>query len=449
MTFSTHDPFLGKDLKSFEYDTSEQIQMKLERLKKSQSKWKDFTALQRGQHVKDLAAKIETHKNDLARICSQEMGKPISQSRSEVEKCVMALKTMADMAPDFLKVQTVSAHYKQTQVVPDPVGVVFSIQPWNFPFWQVLRMSACAWMAGNVVLLKHANLVAGSAEKLGEILEDPQMPLLLNSRMSHEQAAEVMTSRNVQMVTFTGSTRGGKSVAESAGRNLKKCVLELGGSDAYIVLEDCDLDLAVQTCVKTRLINTGQSCIAGKRFFIHSSIYESFRAQFLRELSQMKAGNPLEESTQVGPLASSQFVESLEKQIQNAVSQGAQFYSVAPRKQNFSSRGVLDFGQNLKGFETEELFGPVALFYRFDQVDDVISVINEGPYGLGSGVFTQDNSKAQQIAAKVRVGTFTINSFVQSDPRAPFGGVRDSGFGREMGVQGLHDFVSWKVVGQA
>lgn len=449
MSFSTHDPYLNQDLQSFEYDSSEIIQMKLLRLQKSQSKWHLFSPEQRAKVVIELATKVEAHKEELARLCSKEMGKPVLQSRSELEKCIFALKTLAEFAPEALKQQTVSAHYKKTQIVPDSMGVVFSIQPWNFPYWQILRMSACAWMAGNVVLLKHSNLVAGSAKRLGEILDDPEIPLLINSPMNHDQAAEVIASPIVKMVTFTGSTKGGKAIAETAGRNLKKCVLELGGSDAYIVMKDCDLELAVKTCVKSRLINTGQSCIAGKRFFIESSLYETFRTQFLQEMSQMKAGNPLDESTQLGPLASSKFVDGIEEQIQKAIESGAKFHSVASRKDNFSSRGVLDFDKNLNGFEKEEIFGPVALFYRFEKLEDVIKVINEGPFGLGSGVFTQDMKKAHEIASAVNVGTFTINSFVQSDPRVPFGGTRESGFGREMGIQGLYDFVNWKVVGQA
>lgn len=449
MGFSTHNPFLDKEISSYSYDTNDVIQEKLRRLQESQHQWQSLSLEKRAQRIQSLARRIENNKEELAKMATLEMGKPIRQARAEVEKSILALRTISEMGKQVLKSREVEAHYKKTEVRAEPLGVIFSIQPWNFPYWQALRMAACAWTAGNVILLKHANLVAGSAELLEKILDDGEPPLLINSRMSHEQAALIMSSRRVHGVTFTGSTKGGRSVAQAAGYGLKKCIMELGGSDAYIVMEDSDLDQAAQICVKARLINSGQSCVAAKRFFIEDTVAEEFRKKFLNYMSQQKVGNPLDEDTDVGPLASPQFVQSFEKQLTVAQELGARFYEVAPANKNFSSRGVLDFVENLKGFEEEELFGPVALFYRFQDVNQVVQVLNDGVYGLGAGVFTKNQNLADELSRKIHVGTFTVNSFVQSDPRTPFGGTRDSGFGREMGVEGLSEFVSWKVVGQA
>lgn len=449
MGFSTFNPYLEKEIANYEYDSNESIQNKLIRLQESQEHWQRLDPEARALRVRQLASQVEAAAEKLALQASMEMGKPLLQARAEVEKCVLALRTLADFAPAALRPRQASAQYKSTQVMAEPLGVILSIQPWNFPYWQILRMAACSWMAGNVILLKHANIVAGCADLLESVLNDGNAPLLLNSRMSHDQAALIMSSRRVNAVTFTGSTKGGRAVAQAAGYGLKKCVMELGGSDAYVVMADADLKLAASTCVKARLINSGQSCIAGKRFFVEHSIVEEFRKLFLDELSKRKAGDPLSEDTEIGPLASPQFVQSFEKQIKVAQESGAQFFEVAKVQKNFSSRGVLDFGTNLKGFEEEELFGPVAQFYRFQKLEDVIHVVNEGVYGLGGGIFTTNPETAKLASAQMKVGTFTVNSFVQSDPRVPFGGTRDSGFGREMGVEGLHDFVSWKVVGQS
>lgn len=449
MSFFTYDPFQQKQLQAYEYDSEAVIQSKLRQLQESQKTWGELSVVERAKYVRELAQRVSLCKERLATQASREMGKPISQSRTEVEKCVFALKSIAELAPEVLKSRSGESRYKATCVYPEPLGVVFSIQPWNFPYWQILRMAACAWMAGNVILLKHSNVVAGCAELLEQVLKrEGEKPLLLSSHMTHEQAALVMNSKLVQAVTFTGSTRGGRQVAQAAGYGLKKCVLELGGNDAYIVMADCDLEHAVKTCVQSRIINSGQSCIAGKRFFIDERIFKKFLELFTIEMRKQSSGNPFEEDVQVGPLAQPQFVESFEKQIQNAKDLGAEFIETFSRDGNFSSRGVLNFSDNLKAFEEEEVFGPVALMYRFKDVDHLIEVLNEGPFGLGAGIMTQDMQLAESVAQRVRVGTFVVNNFVQSDPRIPFGGTKDSGFGREMGAEGLCDFVSWKVVGK-
>jgi succinate-semialdehyde dehydrogenase/glutarate-semialdehyde dehydrogenase len=415
-------------------------------------KWRLKSVSERAVVVKKIAGNLRANKEKLARQATLEMGKPITQALGEVEKCAGALETLANLAVENLKSREVAAQFKKTTIQPDAYGIVFSIQPWNFPYWQAFRMAACAWMAGNLVALKHSDEVAGCADLIEQMSEVDGIKYLLNIRVSHDDAAEIMKSNRIQMVTFTGSTKGGRTVAQTAGGALKKCVLELGGSDAYIVMPDCDLELAAKTCVQARLVNSGQSCIAGKRFFIHESLFNEFKKRFMQYLSEQKVGDPEKPETTVGPLAAVRFKKALEDQVSRAIISGASLEWTQfdlPKVGCFTQLGILDFGSNLKAFETEEVFAPVASLYQFKNVMDVIDVINHGPYGLGGGLFAKDQKLIDEISKKIQVGTFAVNSFVQSDARVPFGGFRESGLSREMGLEGLHDFVAWKVVGQA
>ena len=452
MPIKTTNPTNQSFIKNYELHSTAEAFEKIRAFATQQLEWKTKPVEERAKVIKKLASQIRDQKEILAKQATLEMGKPITQSLAEVEKCIGALETMADLAAKNLLQKEVPAHYRKTIVRPEPYGLVFSIQPWNFPYWQALRMAACAWMAGNLVVLKHSGIVAGCAELIEKVSEVDGKKLLLNLRLAHADTAEVIKSPLIQAVTFTGSTTGGKNIAEAAGGALKKCVLELGGSDAYIVLPDCDLELAVKTCVQSRLINSGQSCIAGKRFFVHDQIFIEFKKRFKETMQTYKVGDPMNPETQVGPLAAQKFVQQLQEQTKRANFAGAKLEWMnhsLPEGGYFSQLGVLDFGSNLKVFENEEVFGPVASLYRFTNLDEVISVINAGPFGLGSGIFTQDMALAEKVAEQIQVGTFTINSFVQSDARVPFGGVKESGIGREMGLEGLHDFVAWKVVGHA
>lgn len=448
MKFKTVNPYTNQELKEYSYHSLHETWEILKTLQKTQKKWADLSPSNRGLILKKMALNFEAEKEVLARQASLEMGKPIVSARAEVEKSIRALTTLAEMAPQVLKEKKVQAHYTETTIVPEPMGVVFSIQPWNFPYWQVLRMAATSMMAGNVILLKHSDQVAGCAELLQKICDRSEYQLLKSVRLTHEDAARVIDSPLVNMITFTGSTQGGRSVAQSAGRALKKCVLELGGSDAYIVMKDADLPNAIKLCAQARLVNTGQSCVAGKRFFIHQDIKEKFLEGFLKAMREFKKGNPLDETTQLGPLAQIRFHKQVLEQIKIATQLGAQLLIAQKEEAPFSPVGVLDFGADLKAFQDQEIFGPMALFYEFENVEDVIEVVNQGPFGLGGGVFTLNLEEAQRISNRVQVGSFAINTSTQSDPRLPFGGVRDSGYGREMGVEGVLDFVSHKVIGR-
>jgi succinate-semialdehyde dehydrogenase/glutarate-semialdehyde dehydrogenase len=272
----------------------------------------------------------------------------------------------------------------------------------------------------------------------------------VNLRLTHDDAAAVIRSRWVSLVTLTGSTRAGKQIGKVAGEALKKQVLELGGSDAYIIMPDCDIEISATACAQARLTNSGQSCIAAKRFFVHESIYDKFRHLFLQNLKKAKLGHPSEADVQIGPMAAKKFADEIKRQINLALDTGAEFIEAQAPFENrpgFAPVGILDFGTKLNAFENEEVFGPVACFYKFKNVDDVVTAVNEGPYGLGGGIYSTDEAEALRIASLMEVGTFTVNTWVQSDARVPFGGRKESGLSYELGSMGLNEFVHWKVIG--
>lgn len=449
--FQTTNPFTKKIIETYQYEKLSDVLAKIKNFSRHQNNWAEMNLQQRGTHLKKVAVRLQQQKSRLAQQMTDEMGKPIAQSIAEINKCATGLEKYVELTSSIQIETTLAAHYKKTLLRAEPYGLIFSIQPWNFPFWQVFRMASAAWMAGNLVVLKHSNVTAGCAALIEQICDIDGLPLILNVRVTHEDAAEIVRAPEIHMVTLTGSTRAGRQIGAVAGESLKKQLFELGGSDAYIVLADCKLDEAVKNCVKSRMTNSGQSCIAAKRFFIQDSIFSEFKEKFLAELSSYAMGDPNDTKTQVGPLAANSFVKGLKEQLQKATSEGAEFTSVAtdnPDEAVFSPMGVLDFGANLRGFEKEELFGPVAQLYKFSDVNAVIRTINDGIYGLGGAVFTESHEEAQRIANAMQVGMVAINSTVQSDARAPFGGTKSSGIGRESGLVGFNDFICWKVVGE-
>jgi succinate-semialdehyde dehydrogenase/glutarate-semialdehyde dehydrogenase len=309
-------------------------------------------------------------------------------------------------------------------------------------------MACGALASGNLILLKHSDLTSACAELIEEIFCVDGIKLITNLRISHQTVEFLMSTREFEMVTFTGSTEGGRKVAALAGASIKKSLLELGGSDAYIFDESCEADFSVEKAVQSRLINTGQSCIAGKRFYVHESQFEFILQKFAAHLRSKKQENPLFENADLGPLAHDRFVEKLEKQIDEAIVIGAKWIQTHSgiREHGFSKAGILNFSNDLRAFEQEELFGPVALFYSYSKLDDVIDALNAGPFALGAGLFTQSKSSAQKVAADLKVGTFVVNDFVKSDVRVPFGGMRESGYGAELGAVGVNEFVIWRSI---
>ena len=413
--------------------------------------WKSKSFDERAACFKTLAEELRKNKRVFAELITQEMGKPVLQAGAEIEKCAWVCEYYADHAGEMLLPQGIEAGHKKSFIQYDPLGVVFSIMPWNFPFWQVFRFAAPAMMAGNTVILKHAAITTRCAMEIERLFMDCDFVdnAFRSIVIENEQAETLISDPTIQAVTITGSTQGGKAVAEICGRHMKKCVMELGGSDPYIILDDCNLDNAVKKCVESRMINNGQSCVAAKRFIVLSSIKEKFEQKVLAEMQKYKMGDPLNPDFTYGPLARLDLKENLFRQVIESQDQGAttlwQDETQIEQGFYFPATVLTDVTPGMPAFD-EELFGPVVAIIEAQDEDDAIYLANETKYGLGAGVFSEDRERAERIAQKLNAGSVFINGFVKSDPRLPFGGIKESGFGRELSDFGIKEFVNVKTV---
>lgn len=394
---------------------------------------------------------IEGDKKAFAKIMTTEMGKPIKAAVSEAEKCAWVCRYYAENAQHQLADQRVETNAGKSYVKFQPLGPVLAVMPWNFPFWQVFRFAAPALMAGNVGLLKHASNVPQCALAIEEIFARAGFPqgafqtLLIGS----DAVEGILNDPRVVAATLTGSEPAGRSVASIAGKQIKKTVLELGGSDPFIVMSSANLDEAVTTAVKARTINNGQSCIAAKRFIVATEIYEEFERRFVDEMHALRIGDPMEESTDIGPLATPQIVKDLEEQVQKAVAAGARVLTGGKRPGrpgNFFEPTVLVDVDLKAPVSCEEIFGPVAMLFRASGIDEAIQIANATPFGLGSAAWTNDAKEQTQFIEELEAGSVFINGMVASDPRLPFGGVKHSGYGRELAEFGIREFVNIKTV---
>ena len=386
-----------------------------------------------------------------ARIITQEMGKPLAQSRAEIDKCAGVCRHMASIAPHVLADEVIEAGFRQSRVTYEPLGVILSIMPWNFPLWQFFRFAAPALVAGNGVLLKHAPTTMGSALFAERLCHEAGLPPGLVSALLIDvpEVEHVIANPLVAAVTFTGSTRAGRSVAQIAARHIKPAVLELGGSDAYIVLDDADMDVAVEACVAGRLLNAGQSCIGAKRYVVHRSLHDEFTARVAKRFDAAVVGSPLDELTEVGPIAREDLRDVLLDQVRRAIDHGAR--RVTQRNPEDVPAGgwyvppmlLIGVDPSNPAFR-EELFGPVATVTVFDTDHEAIALANDTEYGLGNAVFTRDADRAQRVAECLESGTVFINDFVRSHAALPFGGIKASGYGRELGRWGMLEFVNVK-----
>lgn len=401
--------------------------------------------------MKRAAQILENDKTDLARLMTVEMGKPLKAAIAEAEKCAWVCRYYAENAQNYLAEQTVETNATQSYVSFQPLGPILAVMPWNFPFWQVFRFAAPALMAGNVGLLKHASNVPQCALAIEDIFRRAGFPagafqtLLIGS----EAVASILMDGRVVAATLTGSEPAGRSVASTAGQYLKKTVLELGGSDPFIVMSSANVDKAVETAVKARTINNGQSCIAAKRFIVADEIYDEFAAKFVQGMEALSIGDPMEESTDIGPLATPQIVNDLTHQVEKAIASGARVLTGGhklDRPGNFFEPTVLDSLDPSTSISCEEIFGPVAILYRVTNIQDAILLANATPYGLGSAAWTNDNAEQQTFIRELDAGSVFINGMVASDPRLPFGGVKNSGYGRELAEFGIREFVNIKTV---
>lgn len=423
-----------------------------ERLAKAAQRFASYRHVSFGDRahwLAEAAAILESDVERLARLMTGEMAKPIRAAREEVLKCAAGCRYYAENAETLLRDEAIATPVRKSFVRHQPVGVVLAIMPWNFPLWQVIRFAAPALMAGNVGLLKHAANVPGCAVALEDLFRRAGFPdgcfqtLLIDSK----RVGDVIDDPRVAAVTLTGSEAAGIDVAARAGRQIKKTVLELGGSDPFIVLASANLDKAAATGVKARMVNNGQSCIAAKRFIVEASVYDEFKTRFVAGVSALKVGDPFEESTDVGPLATSAIRDGVVDQVKRAVADGARLLCGGQATEgNFVTPGVLEEVPRASKVFREEVFGPVAMLFRVRDVDEAISVGNDSPFGLGASVWTGDPDEANRVVNELETGQVFVNEMVASDPRLPFGGVKRSGYGRELSRDGILEFVNRKTI---
>jgi len=446
------NPFTGEVIKNYPEYTSEEVKVIINQVDNAFQHWKLTDFEQRAKLMKNLQALLIERKKELAGIMVAEMGKVLREAIGEIEKCATVCSFYADNAASFLKNEVIQTEAIESYITYQPIGTVLAVMPWNFPFWQVFRFLAPALMAGNTGVLKHATNVPGCALAIEQLVRDAGFPenvfrtLLIGSA----KVMEVVENPLIKAVTLTGSTPAGKAVASVAGSVLKKSVLELGGSDPYLILEDADIENAARLCVTSRLINAGQSCIGAKRFIIADKIYDAFEAEFVKLMRQATFGNPLHPQTTIGPLARLDLRDELHQQVTKSRDLGAKVLLggfIPDGKAPFYPPTVLT--NVIPGMPAyhEELFGPVAVLFRFKTEEDAISIANDTVFGLGAAVFTSDVKKAILLAEKgLEAGCVFVNDFVKSDPRLPFGGIKESGYGRELSTVGIREFVNIKTI---
>ena len=452
MTLESLNPASGKLIATYDEMTSGEIDEILTGCHDTFLEWSCTDPQHRTTLLQRVGGQLRERRDELAELMTLEMGKPITQARAEVDKCAWVCDYYAENAETHLSPEIVETDATKSYVCFEPLGVVLAVMPWNFPFWQVLRFAAPALMAGNTAALKHASNVQGCALAIENLFREAGYPegafrtLVLGSRA----ASVAIEHPRVAAVTLTGSTPAGRQVAALAGSLLKKTVLELGGSDPYVILEDADLELAVAACVTGRILNTGQSCIAAKRFIVPAAVRGEFEKRLVELMGRQKIGDPMQDETVVGPMARADLRDELHDQVERSLQAGARCLlggEVPEGPGAFYPPTVLtDVTAGMAAYE-EELFGPVAAVLPVADEEDAIRVANDTPFGLGAAVFTRDVARGEEIAAKrLQAGSCFVNAFVKSDPRLPFGGIKGSGYGRELGSFGIREFVNIKTI---
>ena len=451
MTFRSVNPATGEVLETFEETTPDALTRILERADAASRAWRRRPVTERAERLRATGRLLRERKEAYARTMALEMGKPLAQGVGEAEKCAWVCDYYAEHGAAFLADEPRASDASRSYIRFEALGPVLAIMPWNFPFWQVFRFAAPALVAGNAGVLKHAPNVPRCAVAIEDVFRDAGFPdgLFRAVFLSNEGAGSAITDERVRAVTLTGSDRAGSQVAEQAGRHLKKTVLELGGSDPFIVLDDADLERAAQAAAEARLINSGQSCIAAKRFIVVERVADRFLERFTSEMRARKVGDPLDPSTQVGPQARLDLRENLHRQVRESVQLGARLMlgGELPKGRGafYPPTVLVAVEPGMPAFD-EETFGPVAAVIRAKDEADAIRIANASPYGLGAAVWTRDTQRGERVAREIEAGSVFVNGLVKSDPRLPFGGVKRSGYGRELSEYGLREFVNVKTV---
>lgn len=449
-TYKSINPFTLKEFASFDSLKREQWLLKLELSRATFLAKRDSTIEERGELMMQCAKLLRERKPSLSKLITDEMGKVINESEAEIEKCALVCEHYAKHTETYLQSLEVEIEGDRGLLVNDPMGVVLAVMPWNFPFWQVFRFAAPALMAGNVGLLKHASNVPQCALAIESVIRDAGFSegAFQNLFIDTDDIPALLEDDRVVAATLTGSEAAGSKVAEVAGKFLKKTVLELGGSDPFIVLSDANLDNAVETAVRSRFLNAGQSCIAAKRFIIHEDVYDSFKEKFSEAVKNLVVGNPLDLVSDLGPMARIDLGEDLMRIVKDATTSGAKIVVDGGLILGTSlfKPMVLEGVTNEMRIYNMELFGPVALMYKVSTVNEAIDLANDTPYGLGASIWTSDVESAIDLSRKINSGAVFINSMVASNPALPFGGVKKSGYGRELADLGIKEFVNQKTV---
>ncbi|HEV2913366.1 MAG TPA: NAD-dependent succinate-semialdehyde dehydrogenase [Pyrinomonadaceae bacterium] len=451
MAIATINPATGETLRSYEPLSDELIEQRLARAARTFSEYRLSAFAERARMMTRAAEILEAEKQEFARMMTTEMGKPLKAAGEEVMKCAWVCRYYAERAEGFLANETVEANAALSYVSYQPIGPVLAVMPWNFPFWQVFRFAAPALMAGNVGLLKHASNVPQCAISIEDIFRRAGFPegafqtLLIGS----DRVERLIDDERVRAVTLTGSEAAGSQVASRAGKHIKKSVLELGGSDPFIVMPSADVEEASKAAVRARTINNGQSCIAAKRFIVADAVYDEFERRFVEGMEQLRVGDPMEEETDIGPLATSDVLEDLDEQVRESVEAGARVLTGGRRLERpgnyYAPTVITDIAKNSPAY-TEELFGPVALLFRVRDAGEAIRLANDSVFGLASSAWTNDEAERARFIRDLEAGSVFINGMVASDPRLPFGGIKHSGYGRELSAHGIREFVNVKSV---
>lgn len=445
------NPATGEIIGTYKEHTATEAEQIIDRVHTEWIIWRDYSFDTRAAAMKRAATLLRTRKEEYARLMTQEMGKLLREAMAEVEKCAWVCDFYAEHGPAMLQDEVIPTDASRSFIAYQPLGVILAVMPWNFPFWQVFRFAAPSLMAGNAAVLKHASNVTGCALAIEEIFRKAGFPEDLFRTLIIPSAAvqAVIDNPRIAAATLTGSESAGSHVASAAGKQIKPTLLELGGSDAFIVLEDADIDAAVKTAVTARMLNQGQSCIASKRFILVDQVADEFIVKLKSALGSMKMGDPLNDTTQVGPLARPDLVDEIERQVNESLGAGAVLVMGGKRgirPETYYEPTILDGVMKGMTVYHQETFGPVVAVIRVHDEEEAIAVANDSEFGLGGCVWTRDKERGEAVARKVETGAMFVNGMTKSDPRLPFGGIKKSGYGRELGVPGIRQFVNAKTI---
>jgi len=446
------NPATGKTIREYKVHTPQEVERMIARAQACFESWRKQPMETRAAALKKVGDILLKNKDAYARLITDEMGKPLAQAVAEVEKCASTAKYYAEQGPKFLADEIVATEYKKSYVTFQPLGIILGVMPWNFPLWQVFRFALPSILAGNVGLLKHASNTPGCALAIESIFKEAGLPegIFQSLLIPGSRVEEVIANPHVAAVTLTGSTPAGRAVAAAAGKHLKKTVLELGGSDAYLILADADIEHAVKTCVTGRLFNAGQSCVSAKRLIVVPEVKQKFEDGLLAEFKKQKLGNPTDPATTIGPMSRADLRDEVHEQVQRSIKAGAKCLTGGeiPKMDGafYPPTLLTDVKKGMAAYE-EEIFGPVGVIIPARDEEDAIAIANSSPFGLGGAVFTRDIERGNKIAReRMESGTCVVNMVVRSDARLPFGGVKESGYGRELSSFGLREFVNIKTV---